>query len=69
MAKVEADIYRILNANVTVTIFKPFSFVKDSVGEDIINSEVSFPYAQLNFSTDDCSSAVILLLPGSVNTS
>ena len=69
MAKVEADIYRILNANVTVTIFKPFSFVKDSVGEDIINSEVSFPYAQLNFSTDDCSSSAISLVTSSVNTS
>ena len=28
VAKVDADIYRILNANVAV-IFKPFSFVKD----------------------------------------
>ena len=69
MAKVEADIYRILNANVAVIIFKPFSFVKDSVGEDIINSEVSFPYVQSNISTDDCSSAAISLVTSSVNTS
>ena len=69
MAKVDADIYRILNANVAVIIFKPFSFIKDSVGEDIINSEVSFPYVQPNFPTDDCSSAAIPLVTGSVNTS
>ena len=68
MAKVDADNYRILNTNVA-HIFKPFSFVKDSAVGEIINSEVSFPYAQLNFSTDDCSSAAILLLPGSVNIS
>ena len=68
VANVGADIYRIRNANVAV-IFKPFSFVKDSVGGDIINSEVSFPYVQLNFPTDDCSSAAILLVTGSVHTS
>ena len=68
MAKVDADNYRILNANVAV-IFKPFSFVKDSVGGDIINIEVSFPYVQFNFPTDDCSSAAILLVTGSVHTS
>ena len=68
VADVGADIYRIRNANVAV-IFKPFSFVKDSVGGDIINSEVSFPYVQLNFPTDDCSSAAILLVTGSVHTS
>ena len=69
VAKVDADIYRILNANVAVIIFKPFSFVKDSVGGDIINSEVSFPYVQSNISTDDCSSAAISLVTSSVNTS
>ena len=41
MAKVDADIYRILNANVAV-IFKPFSFVKDSVVGEIINNEDPF---------------------------
>ena len=69
VANVGADIYRILNANVAVIIFKPFSFVKDSVGGDIINSEVSFPYVQFNFPTDDCSSAAIPLVTGSANTS
>ena len=68
MAKVDADNYRILNANVA-HIFKPISFVKDSAVGEIINSEVSFRHVQSNFSTDDCSSAAILLLPGSVNTS
>ena len=68
MAKVNADIYRILHANAAV-IFMPFSFVKDSVGGDIINSEVSFLYVQLNFPTDDCSSAAIPLVTGSVDTS
>ena len=68
MAKVDADIYRILNANVAV-IFKPFSFVKDSVVGEIINSEVSFRHVQLNFSTDDCSSAAIPLVTDSVITS
>ena len=68
VAKVDADIYRIRNDNVAV-IFKPFSFVKDSVGGDIINSEVSFPYVQSNISTDDCSSAAIHLVTSSVNTS
>ena len=67
VANVGADIYRIRNANVAV-IFKPFSFVKDSVvGE--INSEVSFRHVQLNFSTDDCSSAAIPLVTDSVITS
>ena len=69
MAKVDADIYRILNANVAVIIFKPFSFVKDSMVGEIINSEVSFPYVQSNMSTDDCSSAAIPLVTSSVNTS
>ena len=73
MAKVDADIYRILNDNVAVIIFKPFPFVKYSVGGDIINSEVysevSFPYVQSNISTDDCSSAAISLVTSSVNTS
>ena len=68
MAKVDADNYRILNANVAL-IFKPFSFVKDSVVGEIMNSEVSFWHAQVNFSTDDCSSAAIPLVTGSVNTS
>ena len=68
MANVGADIYRILNANVAV-IFKPFSFVKDSVVGEIINSEVSFRHVQLNFSTDDCSSAGIPLVTDSVITS
>ena len=68
MAKVDADIYRILNANVAV-IFKPFSFIKNSVVGEIINSEVSFRHVQPNFPTDDCSSAAILLVTSSVNTS
>ena len=69
MAKVDADIYRILNANVAVIIFKPFSFVKDSAVGEIINSEVSFRHVQSNFSTDDCSSAASPLVTVSVNTS
>ena len=67
VANVDADIYRILNVNVAV--FKPFSFVKDSVVGEIINSEVSFWHVQSNFPTDDCSSAAIPLVTGSVNTS
>ena len=68
MANVGANIYRILNANVAV-IFKSFSFVKDSVVGEIINSEVSFRHVQLNFSTDDCNSAAIPLVTDSVITS
>ena len=68
MANVDADNYRILNANVAV-IFKPFSFVKDSAVGEIINSEVSFWHVQSNFPTDDCSSAATPLVTGSVNTS
>ena len=68
MAKVDADNYRILNANVA-HIFKPFSFVKDSAVGEIINSEVSFWHVQSNFPTDDCSSAAIPLVTGSANTS
>ena len=67
MAKVDADNYRIFNANVA-HIFKPFSFVKDSVVGEIINSEVSFWHVQSNFPTDYCSSAATPLLTGSVNT-
>ena len=69
MENVDADYYWILNANVTPVYSQPFSFVKDSVGGDIINSEVSFPYVQSNISTDDCSSAAISLVTSSVNTS
>ena len=68
MANVGADIYRIFNANVAL-IFKSFSFVKDSVVGEIINSEVSFWHVQSNFSTDDCSSAATPLVTVSVNTS
>ena len=68
MAKVDADNYQILNANMAL-IFKPFSFVKDSVVGEIINNEVSFWHVQSNFSTDDCSSAATPLVTGSVNTS
>ena len=61
MAKVNADNHRILNANVAL-IFKPFSFVKDSVVGKIMNNEVSFWHVQPNFTTtDDCSSAAIPL--------
>ena len=60
MAKVDADNYQILNANVA-HIFKPFSFVKDSVVGEIMNNEVSFWHVQPNFTTDDCSSAAIPL--------
>ena len=67
MAKVNADNHRILNANVAL-IFKPFSFVKDSVVGEIMNSEVSFRHVQLNFSTDDCTSAAIPLMTDSVIT-
>ena len=35
----------------------------------LMNSEVSFQHVQLNFSTDDCSSAAIPLVTDSVNTS
>ena len=68
MAEVDADFYRILNTNVAI-IFKSFSFVKDSVVGEIINSEVSFRHVQLNLSTDDCSSAAIPLVTDSVITS
>ena len=51
---------QILNANVAL-IFKPFSFVKDSVVGEIMNNEVSFWHVQPNFTTDDCSSAAIPL--------
>ena len=67
MAKDDADIYRILNANMAL-FFKPFSFVNSMMG-DIINSEVAFLYVQANFPTDDCTSAIIPLVTGSVNTS
>ena len=68
MAKVDADNYRILNANVAL-LFKPFSFVKDSVVGEIMNNEVSFWHVQPNLTTDDCSSAATPLVTGSVNTS
>ena len=68
MSAPHTDIYRILNAIVAV-IFKSFSFVKVSVVGEIINSEVSFRHGQLNFSTDDCSSAAIPLVTDSVITS
>ena len=68
MAEVDADFYRILNTNVA-HIFKPFSFVKDSVVGEIMNNEVSFWHVQPNFTTDDCSSAAISLVTSSVNTS
>ena len=46
MANVGADSIRFLNAIVAINNFKPFSFVKDFMGEDIIYFNLE---TQLNY--------------------